>query len=202
MVQTQGLSGYGGHRWTNFKMKESILNLPNLLTLSRIVLTPFIVYAILLEQPWLSLGLMLIAGVSDLLDGAIAKRLGQNTVVGSYMDPIADKLLLIGCITALFIVNQVPLFLFLAVIFRDVIIVGGALTYELVTHRLKMEPTFLSKATTVAQILYVLVVMFHMAYSLPSLAMQAAHWATFMFTVMSGIHYMVVWSLKAVRAEG
>jgi len=183
-------------------VREGIINLPNLLTLSRIVLTPFIVYAILLGQPGLSLGLMVVAGISDMLDGAIAKRFNQFTIVGSYMDPIADKLLLIGCIVALFIVNQVPLYLFLAVIFRDVIIVGGALTYELVTHKLKMEPTFLSKATTVAQILYVLVAMFHMIYSLPLLAIQAANWATFTFTFISGIHYMIVWTLKAMRAEG
>jgi len=180
-------------------MTENILNLPNLLTLSRILLTPVVMYAILLEQAPLALGLMLVAGISDMLDGAIAKRFGQQTRVGAYMDPIADKLLLISSIVALYMVNQVTLFLFLAVVFRDVIIVGGAITYELVTHRLKMEPTLLSKATTVSQILFVLLVILNMAQPLPALLVTLATWFTFVLTCLSGIHYMVVWTLKATR---
>jgi len=182
-------------------VNENIINIPNLLTLSRILLTPFVVYAILLEQATLALGLMFVAGISDMLDGVIAKRFNQHTVVGSYMDPIADKLLLISVIVTLFIVDQVPLFLFLAVVFRDVIIVGGAVTYELVTRRLKMEPTFLSKATTTLQIIYVLIIMLNMAVSLPEIVLQIAVWTTFVFTFLSGVHYMVAWTLKAANEE-
>jgi len=182
-------------------MRESILNLPNLLTLSRIILTPVIVYAILLEQAMLALGLMLVAGASDMLDGAVAKRFGQQTIVGAYMDPIADKLLLISSIVALYMINQVTLFLFLAVVFRDVIIVGGAVMYELVTHRLKMEPTLLSKATTVFQIVCVLIILLNMAQPLPTLLITVSIWSTFMLTCLSGIHYLVAWTLKAMHEE-
>jgi len=182
-------------------MKENILNLPNFLTLCRIAMTPLIVYAVLRHQAWLALGMMLVAGVSDMLDGWVAKRFGQQTIVGAYMDPIADKLLLIGSIVALYLTGQVPLFLFLAVVFRDVIIVGGAIMYELVTRRLKMEPTLLSKATTVLQIVYVLVVILNMVYPLPAWLVHLSVWSTFALTCLSGIHYMIAWTLKAMREE-
>ncbi len=203
MVQTARFSGACDSGWAGpaLGMNENILNLPNFLTLCRIVLTPLIVYAILLHQTWLALGMMFVAGVSDMLDGWVAKRFGQQTIVGAYMDPIADKLLLIGSIVALYLIGQVPLFLFLAVVFRDVIIVGGAIMYELVTRRLKMEPTLLSKATTVLQIVYVLVVILNMVYLLPAWLVHLSVWCTFTLTCMSGIHYMIAWTLKAMREE-
>ena len=182
-------------------MSEKILNLPNLLTLCRIALTPVIVYAILLEQAWLALGMMFMAGISDMLDGWVAKRFGQQTIVGAYMDPIADKLLLIGSIVSLYLIGQVPLFLFLAVVFRDVIIVGGAIMYELVTRRLKMEPTLLSKATTVWQIVYVLIILLNMVRPLPTWLTAASAWSTFVLTCLSGAHYMIAWTLKAMHEE-
>ena len=97
---------------------------------------PIIVYAILIEHAMAALILLIIAGLTDGLDGYWAKRFNQATKIGAYLDPIADKLMLLGMIIALFIIDQVPLYLFLAVVFRDVIIVGGAIAYELVTHRL------------------------------------------------------------------
>ncbi|MDQ7010984.1 MAG: CDP-alcohol phosphatidyltransferase family protein, partial [Mariprofundaceae bacterium] len=102
-------------------MQGRILNIPNLLTLARIILTPFIVYAILKNEALMALLLMITAGVTDMLDGAIARYFNQRSTVGAYMDPLADKLMLIGTIVALFIVDRTPLFLFLAVVFRDVI---------------------------------------------------------------------------------
>jgi cardiolipin synthase len=87
------------------------------------------------------------------------------------------------------------------VIFRDAIIIGGAALYELVTRRLRMEPTFLSKTTTVAQIFYVLLALLHMAYGFSETLMQFAVWITFILTVASGVQYMVLWTLKAVHVE-
>ncbi|HKJ83990.1 MAG TPA: CDP-alcohol phosphatidyltransferase family protein [Mariprofundaceae bacterium] len=183
-------------------MNGKIINIPNLLTLARIVLTPFIVYAIMSQAAVHALILMLIAGLTDMFDGAIAKHFNQRTVVGSYMDPIADKLMLISAIISLFMIDQTPLFLFLAVIFRDVIIVVGAVAYELVTRRLEMQPTMTSKATTAMQITYVAMALLHMAGMLPALAVTVAIWVTFLLTCISGLHYMWAWTEKAIVHEG
>jgi len=178
-----------------------VINIPNLLTLGRILLTPVIVYFILIGKPIHALVFMAVAGLTDMLDGAIAKHCNMQTKVGAYLDPLADKLMLVSTIVCLFYVDEVPLFVFLAVIFRDAIIIGGAALYELVTRRLRMEPTFLSKTTTTAQIIYVLLSLLHMAHGFPELLMQLAVWLTFGFTVASGVQYMVLWTLKAVHEE-
>jgi len=179
-----------------------VINIPNALTLGRILLTPVIVYFILMGQPMQALVFMAVAGLTDMLDGAIAKHFNMRTTVGAYLDPLADKLMLVSCIVCLFYVHEVPLFLFLAVVFRDAIIIGGAALYELVTRRLTMEPTFLSKATTTVQIFYVLLVLLHMAYGFSEGLMQVIMWLTFGLTVASGVQYMVLWTYKAMHHEG
>jgi len=182
-------------------MNRKVINVPNLLTLSRILITPFIVFSILNGFILQALALMVIAGLTDMLDGFIAKHFDMQTVVGAYMDPIADKLMLIGSIISLFIVGQVPLFLFLAVIFRDAVIVIGAVIYELVTHRLEMQPTYLSKTTTVVQIIYVSAALLHIALPFPTVLMDASVWITFAITCASGVQYMILWTSKATHEE-
>ena len=191
-----------GWRIEGDTMTGQVINIPNLLTLGRILLTPVIVYLILIDQPLQALIFMAIAGLTDMLDGAIAKHWNMRTTVGAYLDPLADKLMLVSTIVCLFYVDEVPLFVFLAVIFRDAIIIGGAALYELVTKRLKMEPTYLSKSTTVVQIFYVLLALLHMAYGFQESLMQVAIWLTFGFTVASGVQYMVLWTHKATHGEG
>ena len=183
-------------------MMRGVINLPNLLTLARILLTPFIIWAILNGFPSHALALMIVAGLTDMLDGFIAKHYGMQTVVGAYMDPIADKLMLTGAFISLFITGQAPMFLFLAVVFRDVVIVIGAIAYELVTHRLKMQPTWLSKTTTVFQIALVVVTLLRASHPVPDALFNALVWLTFALTCASGIQYMVLWTYKATRAEG
>jgi len=128
-----------------------------------------------------------------------AKRLNCETTIGAYLDPIADKLMLIGCIVALFIIDVAPLYLFLAVVFRDVIIIVGAIAYELVTHRLEMKPTIASKVTTTLQIIYVGVALFALLQPLPSGVLAAMTFATFLVTCFSGVQYMWLWTVKAVQ---
>jgi cardiolipin synthase len=182
--------------------QDRILNIPNVLTLARIILTPFIVFAILEKQPVMALLLMGVAGLTDMLDGAIARYFNQRSTVGAFMDPLADKLMLISTIVTLYMIDQIPLFLFLAVVFRDIIIVVGAIAYEMVTHKLEMQPSMTSKITTVLQITLVLTVLAEMAWQIPGeLFQQIAIWLAFAFTCISGVHYMVVWMRKAVSAE-
>ncbi len=182
-------------------MKHGVINLPNLLTLARILLTPFIVWAILSGYPDHALILMVTAGLTDMLDGFIAKHFNMQTTVGAYMDPIADKLMLVGAFISLFLTGQVPMFLFLAVVFRDVVIVIGAIAYELVTHRLKMQPTWLSKSTTVAQIIFVAATLLRAHHPFSPTWHDGLLWLTFALTCASGIQYMVLWTYKATRAE-
>lgn len=180
---------------------RSILNIPNILTLGRIIITPVIVFAILRDEPALALALMIAAGITDMLDGAIARYFNQRTTVGAYLDPLADKLMLISTFVALFLIDEVPLFLFLAVVFRDAVIVLGAFAYEMVTRQLKMEPSMISKVTTFMQIVYIVTLLFHMAYPLADLWVQVMVWSTFAVTCISGIHYMLVWTRKAATEE-
>ncbi len=183
-------------------MQDRILNIPNLLTLARILITPFIIYAIIEHQAVLALILMFIAGVTDMLDGAIARYFNQRSTVGAYMDPLADKLLLISTIVTLYFIDQIPLYLFLAVVFRDLIIVVGAITYEMITHKLEMQPSIASKITTFLQITLVLGVLSEMAWQVPGPdVLQVSIWLTFALTCISGIQYMIVWMRKAVSDE-
>jgi len=172
-----------------------------MLTLARIVITPVIAYFILEKYIFLALYLMIAAGVTDMLDGLIARYYNMRTTVGAYLDPLADKLLLIGVMVPLFIIDHVPLYLFLAVIFRDVVIIVGAITYELITHHLKMEPSYISKITTLSQIVYVVFVLLSMVYSLNILWLDALAFFTFFVTCASGIHYLLSWTLKAINDE-
>jgi cardiolipin synthase len=149
----------------------------------------------------MALILMVAAGITDMLDGAIARYFNQRTTVGAYLDPLADKLMLISMFVTLFIIGEVPLFLFLAVIFRDAIIVVGAIAYEMVTHSLKMEPSMVSKVTTFMQIVYVVTLLLHMASPLGGIWIGMVVWATFVVTCISGLHYMLVWTRKAITEE-
>jgi len=183
-------------------LHNHILNIPNILTLARIVITPFIVFAIMEGEAVFALILMGIAGITDMLDGAIARYLDQRSIVGAFMDPLADKLMLLSTIVTLFFIDEIPLFLFLAVVFRDLVIMVGAIAYEVVTGKLEMQPTMSSKITTVLQITLVLTVLSDMAWGLPAeFFYQAVIWTTFAFTCISGVQYMVVWMLKAVSDE-
>jgi len=179
---------------------SGLLSIPNILTLSRIVMTPIIVYLLLQDEAELALFLLIVAGVSDMLDGAIARFFNQRTIVGAYLDPLADKMMLISTMVTLFYLGVVPLFLFLAVLFRDILIVLGAISYELVTHNLKMEPSLVSKATTAMQILCLLVLILNMAWPIDGVIVTISVWSAFVLTVMSGLHYLVVWTKKAVTA--
>ena len=171
---------------------------PNLLTLMRICLAPLLVSAILDNRFALSFGLFVAAGLTDALDGTLARWLKQRTVLGQYLDPVADKLLL----STLFVVlthmrdpgsgmRLIPVTVTVLVLGRDVgILVVAAILYAAVGRR-EFNPSLFGKANTVAQVTAVAVVLLHQIYG--------AHWvvtlrmialdATIVLTVASGLHY-------------
>ena len=135
------------------------LSIPNLITLGRILLVPVVVWAIASGALWLAFLLFLVAGVSDAIDGYLAKHHGMATVLGSYLDPVADKALIVSIYLTLGINGEIPRWLVILVVSRDIMIVGGVVLSWLVGSPLKMRPLVVSKLNTVAQIAFACVVL-------------------------------------------
>ncbi len=167
------------------------LNLPNALTLLRLVLTPFVIQAIRGNRPTLALALFGLAAVTDLLDGAAARRLHLGTATGAYFDPVADKCLLSGVFLALAAGHFVPWW-FVAIVFgRDIFILAGVAAFFLFTSIRKFPPTFWGKASTFIQIATAVVWMARNMLEFPRLDALAAGmlWVSSAFTIWSGLHY-------------
>jgi len=169
----------------------SWVNLPNLLTLLRMMLIPFIIQAILVGAHEFALAVFAIAAATDVLDGAAARRLGLTTQAGAYFDPIADKCLLSSVFLALAAARIVPWWLAAIVLGRDLYILLGALAVRVSTGVKQFPPSFWGKASTFVQILTVGVWMARDAFPSPSLnsAASALIWACVAATVWSGLHY-------------
>jgi len=129
------------------------VNLPNLITLARILMVPVIVWAIAANQMLLAFMLFLAAGVSDAVDGFLAKRFGMKSELGAYLDPLADKVLIVSIYVTLGISGAVPRWLVILVVSRDLMIVGAVLLSWLVGRPVMVRPLLVSKLNTVAQIL-------------------------------------------------
>jgi cardiolipin synthase (CMP-forming) len=135
------------------------LNIPNLITLGRILLVPIVVWAIASGAMWIAFVLFLAAGVSDAVDGYLAKRFGMTTELGAYLDPLADKALIVSIYLALGITGAIPRWLVILVVSRDILIVGGIMLSWLMDNPLKIKPLLVSKLNTVAQIVFACVVL-------------------------------------------
>jgi cardiolipin synthase len=180
----------------------TLSQLPNLITLSRIALVPVLIL-FLKDQDFVgALAIFVVAGISDGLDGLLAKRLGYTSRFGAILDPIADKTLLVSAYVMLTIVGIVPFWLMLTVAFRDLLIVGGYLAYTSLVGPVRMHPSILSKVNTFMQILLVAVVLVKRAagYQWPLLE-EALIYAVLVTTVTSGAHYVWVWGMKASSAH-
>jgi cardiolipin synthase len=136
------------------------LNVPNLITLGRILLVPIVVWAI--SSPgamWIAFVLFVVAGVSDAVDGFLAKRFGMASELGAYLDPLADKALIVSIYLTLGINGAIPRWLVILVVSRDILIVGGIILSWLVGKPLKIKPLLVSKLNTAAQIMFACVVL-------------------------------------------
>ena len=135
------------------------LSIPNLITLGRILLVPVVVWSILTDNMFLAFVLFLVAGVSDGVDGFLAKRFDMTTELGAYLDPLADKALIVSIYLTLGINGVIPLWLVILVVSRDILIVGGIMLSWLMGNPLKIRPLLVSKLNTVAQIAFACVVL-------------------------------------------
>jgi cardiolipin synthase len=135
------------------------LSIPNLITLARILLVPVVVWAITAGAMKIAFLLFLAAGVSDAVDGFLAKRFNMTSELGAYLDPLADKVLITSIYVALGITEAIPRWLVILVVSRDLLIVGGIMLAWILGNPMKVKPLWVSKLNTVAQILYAGVVL-------------------------------------------
>ncbi len=143
------------------------MNIPNLITLGRILLVPIVVWAIATPGAmWIAFLLFLAAGVSDAVDGFLAKRFGMTTELGAYLDPLADKALIVSIYLALGINDLIPHWLVILVVSRDILIVGGIILSWLLGNPFKIKPLLVSKLNTVVQIVFACVVLGSLGFNI------------------------------------
>ncbi len=170
-------------------------HLPNLITLARIALVPVLILLLHDHHYAAALLVFLVAGLSDALDGFLAKRLGVQSRLGAILDPAADKLLLVSAYVMLTILGHIPFWLMLTVAFRDILIVGGYIVYTTHAGPVKMRPSVLSKLNTLLQIALVGLLLgqeaLHRAWPLTEVVL----YGVLASTVASGAHYLWLWMI-------
>jgi cardiolipin synthase len=173
-------------------------DLPNAITVFRFLLVPPVVLLLLYERFSAALIVFGVAGVSDAVDGFLAKRYHWTSELGALIDPLADKLLLVCSFVTLGYLQLIPLWLVATVILRDLVIVGGALVYHYRVEQLAAAPSRVSKLNTFAQILVVLVVMFSRGIQpVPLLWLDMLFYMVLITTLWSGLDYVWTWGRKA-----
>ncbi|MGQ9647470.1 MAG: CDP-diacylglycerol--glycerol-3-phosphate 3-phosphatidyltransferase [Thermodesulfobacteriota bacterium] len=168
------------------------MNLPNLLTLIRILLIPLFVILIINQSLWWALIIFALAGITDGIDGLLARITHQRTELGAYLDPIADKLLLAAGFITLAIIELLPSWLAVIVIARDMIILLGILVMILTHIPLEIQPSTISKITTSLQISTILLVLMEPYGTVLKHLTNLAIYGTLVFTILSGAHYIYV----------
>lgn len=167
-----------------------ILNLPNALTITRIVLIPLFVTAIMYGEVRYALYLFAVAGLTDTFDGLIARLKKQKTVFGTFLDPLADKFLLVTSFVLLSIYGPIPKWLTITIISRDIIVITGWILLYLVTHTARVEPSAAGKTAIASQMIFVWYVLLKMNFrALPDISTYLI-WITSVFTIASGLHYI------------
>ena len=174
--------------------------IPNAISMLRIALVVPVLWLILNGNYGWALLLFWIAGFSDGIDGYLANRFGWQSKTGALLDPIADKLLVAGMFVALTYTQHIPIWLTTVVLFRDVVIVGGAVAYNYLIKPVEGEPTPVSKLNTVVQLLFLLFVLSRAAFGWPDkIAVTILGAATLVTVVISGFDYVAEWADRARR---
>ena len=178
------------------------LNLPNLISLVRLLLVPAEIWLIFDGRYGLAFWVLVGAGISDALDGFIAKRFDRRTRLGALLDPFADKAMLVSVYITLGVIHQLEAWLVILVVVRDVLIVGGFLLIQAFAVSKHYDPLYISKLNTGAQIILIGFVLarlgFDAAPGWPDLALSLLVAAT---TIVSGLSYLVRWTRILSRWE-
>lgn len=179
------------------------MSLPNIISLGRLLAVPLAVWLILIDRFGVAFWVFVAAGVSDAVDGFLAKRLKAQTELGKVLDPLADKALLVSVYVALGQAGHVPVWLVILVVFRDVLIVGGIILAQILGYHMRMRPLIISKLNTAAQIVLVAVVLGGLGLDIDLdhilLPISILVGAT---TAISGAVYVVTWTQFVSTEDG
>ena len=178
------------------------LSIPNFITLGRVILVPIVFWLLVSGQTQVAFLAFIVAGISDAVDGYLAKRFGWQTELGAYLDPLADKLLIVSIFLALGAAAKLPSWLVIAVVSRDILIVIAIVLSWLLNHPVKIRPFVISKANTVSQIVLAATVLaddgFKLGLKGPRIVLI---WLTAGLTLASLIAYLRAWLRHMGRYE-
>ena len=170
------------------------MTIPNLITILRLVLVPVVVVMINQGHWAAAFGVFALAGISDAIDGFIARRFNMRTEFGAYIDPLADKALLVSIYVTLSIVNVLPGWIAIVVVSRDLMILAAILVSRLLERPMEIRPLIVSKLNTAAQIAFAGLVLAMMAFESETGAiMTVGMWLVAVLTVVSGAAYLARW---------
>lgn len=169
------------------------MTVPNLITSLRIILTPIFIIYLINDELTSALVFFILAGISDALDGAIARLFDQKSKLGAFLDPLADKILLTSAFVMLAVKGYIYPWLTVIVISRDIMISLGVLILFLNSQDFAIRPSFFSKITTCLQLFCVFVILSSAYFQLPYQIMEGLFWMTALMTISSGLHYMYRW---------
>jgi len=174
------------------------MNFANIITVVRLLFTPIIIWLIFSSYYYLGLIFFVLSGLSDALDGFIAKQFNQKTILGSYLDPVADKTLIVSSILALGYMGAIPSWLIILIVSRDLAILGAVIISWLVERSLKIEPIISSKINTFLQIFYIGLILLNLSskeeiiylniFILPTFSILIA-----LSTLTSWFSYLILW---------
>lgn len=175
---------------------DRLLNLPNIISLARVILVPVVFWLLITGETEVAFVVFIIAGISDAVDGYLAKTFGWQTELGAYLDPLADKLLIVSIFLALGVDGKLPLWLVVAVVSRDILIVIAVMLSWLLGRPVRIKPLIVSKANTVSQIVLAATVLADEGFGLGlGWARFVLVWLTGALTVASLAAYLHSWLL-------
>ncbi|MCY6380107.1 CDP-alcohol phosphatidyltransferase family protein [Hoeflea prorocentri] len=170
------------------------MTIPNIITVLRFLMVPAVVYSLLVGAMWPAFVIFVIAGISDAVDGFIARQFQQQTELGAYLDPIADKLLLMTVFIMLAILGHLPHWLVVMVVSRDILIIIAVILSSVMARPFDMNPIFVSKANTALQIALASVVLAELAFGTTFGDLRwLLIYGVAVLTVLSAAAYLRVW---------
>jgi cardiolipin synthase (CMP-forming) len=177
--------------------------LPNFITVGRLLAVPLAIWLMLTDRYSAAFWLFLAAGLSDGIDGYLARRLKARSEIGAYLDPLADKCLLVSSYVTLGYQGHIESWLVILVVFRDLLIIGGAILYQILTQSLTMQPLLISKLNTVLQIVLIGAVLAELGLGIGD--SELTQWLGYLVaasTLASGGAYVVVWGRRVLGQGG
>lgn len=178
------------------------VNIPNFITLARVLSVPVIFWLLVSGNSRVAFFVFVCAGISDAVDGYLAKRFDWKTDLGAYLDPLADKLLIVSIYIALGVSHEIPLWLVIAVVSRDILILLAVLLSWLMDHPVRIKPLVVSKINTAAQLVLAATVLADEGFNLGlDTTRLVLVWLTAVSTLLSLVAYLKAWLMHMAGYE-